>query len=319
MYLGMEIGGTKLQLALGEGDGSLAGLWRARVDPAAGGPGIRRQIVQGAAELLERTGLKRDQVVGVGIGFGGPVDDIAHTVITSHQIAGWDDFPLPQWIGDTLGWRAVLGNDADLAGLAEARFGAGRGLSPIFYITIGSGIGGGLIVDGQIYRGSGRGAAEIGHLRLPIVWEQGLRYVTLEEIASGWGIAACARREASDPGARGLLAEMTRSGTDTITARDVAAAALGGDEHAGAILRRAWEALAEAISQVIALLAPRRLVIGGGVSLMGERILFEPLCRLVADRVFAPCAGRYDIVPAALGEEVVLHGALVLARMALPE
>src|SRR5438067_9215368 len=93
-------------------------------------------------------------------------DDAARrTVIKSHQIEGWDNFPLADWIADLVGLPAALGNDADVAGLAEALHGAGKGLSPIFYITIGSGIGGGFIIDGEIYRGVGRGAAEIGHLR----------------------------------------------------------------------------------------------------------------------------------------------------------
>ena len=118
--------------------------------------------------LLGALGVERSAVRGVGIGFGGPVDDATKTVIRSHQIEGWDDFPLADWISDLLGWPAVLGNDADVAGLAEALFGAGKGLSPIFYITIGSGIGGGLIIDGEIYRGCGRGAAEIGHLE--VLW-----------------------------------------------------------------------------------------------------------------------------------------------------
>src|SRR6266849_1430534 len=164
MYLGIEIGGTKLQIGLGPADGTLAGLWRGGVDAAAGPEGIRRQIHAAVPELLSRSGLNRAQVRGVGIGFGGPVDDITRTVIKSHQIEGWDNFPLADWVSDLLGIPAALGNDADVAGLAEALFGAGKGLSTIFYVTIGSGIGGGLIINGEIYRGCGRGAADIGHL-----------------------------------------------------------------------------------------------------------------------------------------------------------
>src|SRR5947209_5704608 len=183
-YLGIEIGGTKLQLGIGPGDGTLAGLWRDTVDVVAGADGIRRQISAAVPELLARSGIDRAQVKGVGIGFGGPVDDATRTVIKSHQIAGWDGFPLADWIADITGLPAVLGNDADVAGLAEALFGAGKGLSPIFYITIGSGIGGGFIINGEIYRGVGRGAAEIGHLRIPYHgYEQ-----PLEQLASGWGM-----------------------------------------------------------------------------------------------------------------------------------
>src|SRR5579871_2752122 len=165
-YLGIEIGGTKLQLGVGPGNGTLAGLWRGTVDPDAGGEGIRRQITAAVPELLARSGVDRSQLKGVGVGFGGPVDDATRTVITSHQIKGWDGFPLADWVSDITGLPVALGNDADVAGLAEALFGAGKGLSPVFYITIGSGIGGGLIIDGEIYRGCGRGAAEIGHLQI---------------------------------------------------------------------------------------------------------------------------------------------------------
>jgi glucokinase len=308
-YLGIEIGGTKLQLGIGPGDGTLAGLWRDTVDVAAGGDGIRRQIAAAVPELLRQAGVERAAVRGVGVGFGGPVDDATRTVIKSHQIPGWDNFPLADWLADLLGWPVALGNDADVAGLAEALFGAGKGRSPVFYITIGSGIGGGLIVNGEIYRGCGRGAAEIGHLRLArLDGERArLRFGTVEFYASGWSIAD--RGEVRSDAIEAL------AGAGPVTAEIVARAAEQGDPCARRILDEAWTALAEGIGHVIALLCPRRIVIGGGVSLMGEQLLFEPVRRLVAQRVFQPFAGCYDIVPAALGEEVVVHGALALARL----
>lgn len=319
-YLGIEIGGTKLQFGLGPGDGTLLGLWRGEVDPEAGGEGIRRQIVAAMPELLTRAGLDRSHLHGVGIGFGGPVDDATRTVIKSHQIKGWNNFPLADWVGDLLKLPAVLGNDADVAGLAEALFGAGKGLSPIFYITIGSGIGGGLIINGESYRGCGRGAAEIGHLVLAghFLGDSGCAMKcedTLEKLASGWAIAENADHLLwSGEGRDSLLLRLVDGETQRITAHHVAEAAAKGDELAHRILRDAWNHLADAIRQVITLLCPRRIVIGGGVSLMGEQLLFEPLRKLVAERVFAPFAGCYDIVPATLGEEVVVHGALALAR-----
>jgi glucokinase len=323
VYLGIEIGGTKLQLGLGEGDGVLAGLWRARVDVAQGPEGIRRQITEGVPELLAKAGVDRSRVRGVGIGFGGPVDDTTQTVIKSHQIEGWDDFPLATWIGELLGWPAVLGNDADVAGLAEALFGAGKGLSPIFYITIGSGIGGGLILNGEIYRGMGRGAAEIGHLAMRHHVLAGLgaeleQVEILEQLASGWGIAEKVNRFVWQDGARGsLLRHVAESEQRPLTSEDVAEAARQGDATAIRFLDRTWLYLAEAICNVIALLCPRRIIIGGGVSLMGDALLFQPLRALVAEHVFKPFKGCYHIVSAALGEEVVVHGALALARKRL--
>jgi glucokinase len=307
MFLGIEIGGTKLQLGLGAGDGVLAALWRGSVNVAEGPEGIRRQITLAVPELLARAGIERSALRGAGIGFGGPVDDATRTIIKSHQIEGWDDFPLADWITDMLGLPVALGNDADVAGLAEALFGAGKGLSPIFYITVGSGIGGGLIIDGEIYRGVGRGAAEIGHLRVWYVrhgftgdWSDVV--VPLEERASGWAIGRWWKHSK-------LPAEHT--------AEDVVKLARQDDPEALRILNGAWETLADGICHVISLLCPRRIVIGGGVSLIGEKLFFEPLRRLVAERVFKPFAGLTDIVPAAQGEEVVVHGALALARKRL--
>ncbi len=292
MYLGIEIGGTKLQLGLGPGDGTLTGLWRGTVDVAAGGEGIRRQILAAVPELLASARLGASSLNGIGIGFGGPVDDVTRSVIKSHQIAGWDGFSLADWIGESLNLPAVLGNDADVAGLAEAMFGAGRGMSPVFYMTIGSGIGGGLIVKGEIQRGTGKGAAEIGHLRVRDPRTSNGRLDTLENIASGWGIGRAAG----------------------MTAEEVGVAASRGDSRAREVLDNALEALADAICAVIVLVCPQRVVIGGGVSLLGEELFFTPLRRKIGERVFAPFAGLTDIVPASLGEAVVVHGALALAH-----
>jgi glucokinase len=208
-----------------------------------------------------------------------------------------------------------LGNDADVAGLAEALFGAGKGLSPVFYITIGSGIGGGLILDGEVFRGAGRGAAEIGHLRLnvPEVEDD-----TLENLASGWAIEHRAQRFARrNPEQYERLIEQAGGDPGQITTRQIGEAIRQGDRAQRALLEMPLVYLADAICHVIALLCPRRIVLGGGVSLLGEEVLFAPLRRLVAERVFAPFAGLYEIVPAALGEEVVVHGALALARRRL--
>ena len=306
MYLGIEIGGTKLQLGLGHCDGKLLHQWRGEVDAAAGGEGIRRQILAGVPELLASAKLQLSDLAAIGVGFGGPTDDATQAVLVSHHIEGWNGFPLAAWLTEQFGLPATICNDADVAGLAEALHGAGQGLSPIFYITVGSGIGGGLIIDGNIYRGVGRGAAEIGHLRP--VYPQGAQAhdQILEYFASGWGIGKAAERWAAvgyPPKIEG-----------PITGKAVAEAAAKGDKLALALVDSAVQALAEGICSVIKLLCPRRVIIGGGVSLMGEELFFQPLRKYVAERGMYALAGLTDIVPAQLGEEVVLHGAVALAR-----
>ncbi len=311
MFLGIEIGGTKLQLGVGRGDGVLVELVRHDVQAELGAAGILQQIRAATAELAARHKLER-----VGIGFGGPVDTARGVVVKSHHVAGWDDFPLADWCQQELKLPAAIENDCDTAALAEARFGAGQGHSPVFYVTVGTGIGGGLVVDGELYRGSGRGAAEIGHLRPGLLADR--PEATVESLASGTNIAAAARarlaelESGSSPDLTDLL-ERAGGDAEQLTAKIVAEAAADGNRIAREVLGRACRALGWAIAQTITLVSPEVVVAGGGVSLAGETLFFEPLRAEVARYVFPPLAGKYQIVPAALGEEVVVHGALARA------
>ncbi len=322
--LGIEIGGTKLQLGIGRGDGSIRVLERRKVDPARGAGGILDQIDEALGVLLARTGLRAEDLRALGVGFGGPVDSSAGSVRTSYQVEGWSDFPLAERLRQSTGIaRAVVENDADTAGLAEAIFGAGAGCSPLLYLTIGSGIGGALIIEQQIYRGCGVGAVEIGHTEVPLGAGADVQIVPLEDAASGWGIARQARRQAIAPGteSKGHWVVLEAAGADpgAITTEMVAEAAFAGDERAAAILDAARRSLAFALRQAIALCSPRRIILGGGVSLIGEAHWFGPIRALVDASVFPPFRGTFDIVPAALGEQVVVHGALALADRARPE
>jgi glucokinase len=139
----------------------------------------------------------------------------------------------------------------------------------------------------------------------------------LEHLASGWAIEKDAGRRLKEEYAKSSLLAQRSEKRKPISTEDVAEAAKVDDQLSKQILMDAWHSLAEAICHVIALLCPRRIVIGGGVSLMGEELLFQPLRKLVAERVFKPFGDCYDIVPAALGEPVVVHGALALARKRL--
>jgi glucokinase len=192
-FLGIEIGGTKLQLGIGRGQGEIHALKRLQVDPVRQASGIREQISGAFTELLAESGIDRAAVGAVGVGFGGPVDADCGRIERSYQIGGWEDFPLADWIRGELGIpEVVVHNDADTAGLAESRFGSGKGYSPLLYMTVGSGIGGALIIDDRIYRGFGKGAGEIGHLLVPVEDEGPGRRVSLlelEQVASGWAIA----------------------------------------------------------------------------------------------------------------------------------
>lgn len=328
LLLGIEIGGTKLQIGLGHGDGRLLGLRRVAVDATRGAAAIREQIAEESQKVAWLADTSRDRVEAVGIGFGGPVDADRGIVTTSHQVSGWEGFALVDWVRREIGLETIdLQNDADTAGLGEARFGAGAGRSPLLYVTVGSGIGGGLILDGRIYRGAGQGAMEIGHLRVgqPVSEAPEAMPATLEQVASGWSIAQRVRERVAealreDPSGGGPLIDLMTDETTGvielagITTEVVAMAAEFGDGLATEVLGRASRALAEALAHAATLLAPRRIILGGGVSQIGEDLWLGPIRRELNRRVFPPFRGTFDIVPAALGEAVVVHGALALAR-----
>ena len=305
MFLGIEIGGTKLQFGVGSADrGELTVFERAAIRPQDGADGIQRQIQGMVAPLLQRYDVK-----GIGIGFGGPVDMPTGRIVRSHQVDGWDGFPLVDWCRQTFGLPTSMANDSDMAGLGEARFGAGRGARVVFYSNVGSGIGGALLIDQRVYAGSVGIASEVGHLRPGLQADNAQQ--TVESVASGWAIAAAARADAD------LADRLQRQQGDPskpLTGKSVAEAAGAGDKAALAIFSRATQTYGWAIAQMIALLAPEVVVIGGGVPLVGEALFFAPLREQVDRYLYPPLRGSYRIVPAALGEEVVVHGALALAR-----
>ncbi len=325
MFLGIEFGGTKLQVAVGSGRGEpFVAFRRAEARPQDGAEGIRRQVQEIARPLIEEHALR-----GIGIGFGGPVDSEAGRTIVSHQVEGWRGFPLVEWCREALGLPAALGNDSDMAGLAEARFGAGQGHRIVFYTNVGSGIGGALVIDGDVYPGSRGVASEIGHLR-PGLECTGAQQ-TLESIASGWGITAAVQRRVGDAvvarqgaghDAFGLAQPtmdvddlLVRCGgqAEHLTTKIIGEAAADGNALARQAFDRACRAYGWAIGQVGTLLAPGVVVVGGGVALVGEELWLKPLRQYVHQYVIPPLAGTFEIVAAKLGEEVVLHGALALA------
>ncbi len=301
VFIGIEIGGTKLQLVAGDETGVILDRRRLAVESTAGGEGIRAQIAAALPELIER---HRPRAVAVG--FGGPVDWRTGRIECSHQVAGWHGFGLGDWLRGMLpaGVPVYVDNDANVAALGEACFGAGRGFDPVFWINMGSGIGGGLVVAGALYHGAIPGEAEIGHLRLD---RDG---TTLEQRCSGWAVDARIRAAAQREPA-GVLAGLTRT-LQRGEARVLAAAVAAGDAQASRILAEVAEDLAFALSHAVQLFHPRVIVVGGGLSLVGEPLrgaVASVLPRFVMDS-FQPGP---EVRLAGLGEDSVPVGALALA------
>lgn len=316
--LGIEIGGTKIQVGVGAGTGAVGPFLRQQVDPSRGSGGILEQLSSMVPEVIAQARAAGMTPVAVGVGFGGPVDGEAGIVRVSHQVAGWENMPLARLLADRLQMPVFLGNDADLAGWAEATVGAGAGESPVVYMNIGSGIGGALCLKGELYDAHGAGAVEIGHLRFcpPSLPDRSMPpgpWPTLEDLCSGWGIANRARQgAAADPRAGACLLNLAGGRVEKITTEMVVQAARERDSFAEEIWRQTIEWLGVAVANVITLFNPRLFVIGGGVGEVGP-FLLDPLAEAVHRQSFAPFRGRCQLVKARLGEEVVVHGAIGLA------
>ena len=297
--VGIEIGGTKLQIVTGDARGSVGGRFHFSVDRAAGATGIRRQI-EGTLRRL----VAAEDILALGVGYGGPVDWRTGHIRCSHHVAGWSDFPLGAWLHEIAGCPVAVDNDANVAALGEARLGAGSGRNPVFYVTLGSGVGGGLVAEGRVFHGASPGEAEIGHVRLDRAG------TTVESRCSGWAVDRRIREQVQrEPS--GVLARLVGESSGA-EARHLAAALHGSDPAARDILREAAADLAFGLSHVVHLFHPEVIVLGGGLSLLGEPLraaATEALPPFVMDAFQPPPA----IALATLREDAVPVGALLLA------
>jgi glucokinase len=277
--LAFDIGGTKFTLAAFEGSRMVRR--ESRLTDAEGG----RDWMLAQLREIASAWQAEQEFQACGIGFGGPVDYAAQRIALSTHVGGWQDFELTAWVRDELGVPAVMDNDADVGGLGEAIHGAGAGYDPIFYMTISTGIGGGIIIGGDIYRGADSYAGEIGHLTIRPGGPECLCGARgcLERMCCGLWLARDHGRPAEE-----LLRD------PDFVCRYVADLALG-------------------LKAAIMLLNPARIVIGGGISKAGES-LFGPLREELRRQITGWSRARIDVVPAALGDDSVLWGALALAR-----
>jgi glucokinase len=305
---GIDIGGTKIAVALESlGGERIAG----RRFPTLAPLGPEAIIGNIAAAVDEMSAEARAEVRAVGLGCPGSVDRERGTVLNPINLPGWHEFPVVRTIEERLGVPAAIENDAKLAALGEHAHGAGRGFKDIVYLTISTGVGGGVIVNNQLLRRLGAG--EVGHMTiLPDGPPCGCgSRGCLDALCSGTAIARRAREllAAGEPSA---LTQMV-AGPGKITARTVAEAARAGD----ALARRVWDEMIHYLSigvgNVVTILAPEAVVLGGGVASSGEQLL-GPLRPLVEQRARMIPVESLRILQAALGGESGIHGALVLAR-----
>jgi glucokinase len=305
---GIDIGGTKIALGLGGLDAQLLSLSRL---PTQTEPGPHR-IMQAALDRLEQMALEIEaQIVAIGVCCGGPLDRQKGLILSPPNLPRWDEFPIMKVVNERFAVPALLDNDANAAALGELHYGAGRGLQDLMYMTISTGIGGGLIVRGKVVHGVADAAGEVGHMTVqpdgPLCG-CGSRGC-LEVICSGTAIARRARER--------LLSGNVHSSMNgkSITAKVVAEAAREGDVVAREIWDETVYYLAIGIGAVISILAPEAVILGGGVSLAGDQLL-EPLKEQVQSRSKLLPADKINILQAALAGDSGVYGTLFLAQRA---
>ncbi len=297
--LSIEIGGSKLQIFAGNATGEILERCRFTVNRDEGGEGIRAQIAAALPDLISRW-----KPAAIGVGYGGPVDWKTGRIKCSHHVKGWDDFPLGEWLGAQTGLPVFVENDANVAALGEAIHGAGKGQSPVFWVNSGSGVGGGLVVDGRLYHGAVPGEMEIGHVRLD---QDG---TIVEDRCSGWAVDR-AVRDAAQKEPDSVLARLTAGMKAGGEARTIAPALAQSCPVADRVLTSAMSNLAFALSHIVQLVHPEIIVVGGGLHLIGE-----PMRKRIADalpRWVMSAFGAPPVALAKLGEDSVPVGGLALA------
>jgi glucokinase len=277
--LAIDIGGTKFSMAVFDGDRMVRRESRS-TDAAGGREWMLGQIREIALAWQSEAGFER-----CGIGFGGPVDFREQRVALSTHVGGWRDFRLAGWVRDLLHVPAVMDNDANAGAIGEGEYGAGKGFSPLLYMTLSTGIGGGIYADGRVWRGADSYGGEIGHL----------------SIRPDGPDCLCGARGCYERLCGGLWLERDYGKPASELMRDAD------------FVRRYVVDLALGLKAAVMLLNPARIVIGGGIAKAGEA-LFAPLRSELRRQVTAWSKARIDVVPAALGDDSVLYGALALAR-----
>jgi glucokinase len=312
--LALDFGGSKLIAAVvAPAIGKILSLKRAPTPVERGADGSIELIAQLGNEAITALNPTSQEIEAIGISFGGPVSRDRRHVVHSMHVSGWDSVDLPDRIGRIFAKPAYMDNDANAAALGEWRLGAGHGVQNMLYVQVSTGIGAGLILNGNLYRGSGL-AGELGHI---IVCEDGPlctcgKKGCVESLASGWAIArdgkALMEKDAST-----LLSTLAHNDPTAITAELVLLASKSGDPGSQSIFRHAFRSLAAGIAILIRILDPEVIVIGGGVAQARESLLevLNPALKEFLSPVFRD---RVELRFSTLAGYETLFGAALLTR-----
>jgi glucokinase len=314
LIVGVDLGGTQIRAALADEEGRI--LRRASCLTLAE-EGLEPVIGRIEGTIYEAMGsTDRGQVQGIGVVAPGPLDPRKGIIMKAPNLPGWKNVPLKDLVEKEFGLPVLVGNDANLAALAEQRFGAGQGIADLIYITVSTGIGGGIIANNRLLLGAQGFAGEVGHQTIEA---HGPRcncgsIGCLEALAAGPAIARSARQLIRTGIGMGI-ADLAGGDLDKVTAKEVNQAAQAGDPIAIEIFRQAGFYIGVGIVNLLHLFNPSLIIIGGSVAKAGD-FLFEPIRATVRERAMASYYWEHTpIVPATLGDDVGLLGAVALVLL----
>jgi glucokinase len=311
LFIGVDLGATKVLALVARETGEVLGVSRRPTDAHEGPEAVVRRIVQCARSALDEAGVPLEAVAGVGAMAAGPLDLARGIVTTPPNLPGWRDVPLRDMLRDAFGLPVLLENDANAQGYGEYRFGAGKGARNLLFVTVSTGIGGGIVMDGRIYHGASGAAGEVGHVPLESAGPPcGAGHPgDLEAMASGLAIAREAR-DALRQGRCPVLRRLASEGRD-VTAEAVAEAASLGDAGAIGILERAGRYLGMGLAGLVNVLNPDTVVLGGGLTNIGNMYL-APAREELERRAFPQALADVRVAIGSLGEQAGALGAVAL-------
>jgi len=310
LILGVDLGGTKIAAALATAEGEILTRGYCPTPGEAESQAIMSSILRTIEETVSSGKVRLSQLLGIGVAAAGIIDSDKGMIITSPNIPDLREVPLKHAVEQRFGIPTYVGNDATLAALGEWYFGLKKSVANLIYITVSTGIGGGIIANGRLYTGAHGFAGEVGHMTVDVngpkcncgnvgCWEA---------LASGTALAREAIRQIRE-GANTSIAELVGGDLSGIDAKVVFQAAEGGDELANKLISRLAYYFGIGLVNLVNIFNPELILIGGGVAKMGD-LLLQPAINLVKQRAYVTLAYNVEIKPALLGDDSGVLGAV---------
>ena len=315
VWIGIDVGGTKTAIVISANPPAVLGRTAFATLPHKGADRALKLAKEGIRRLLAQQGLGISAIKRIGVSCGGPLDRIQGIIQSPPNLPTWDNVPIKAIMEEEFGAECQVENDANAGAVAEHRFGAGKGTQNMVFLTMGTGLGAGIITDGHLYHGTNDLAGEVGHIRLTRTGPVGHNKAgSAEGWASGGGMAQLATQavaRAAKNKQQTALTKLLHSGK-ALTARDVGLAAQKGDRVALGILQSTGRRLGAVLSILVDLLNPERIVIGGLAMRLGD-LLLEPARSVMRREALAPALVNCEVIPAALDERIGDVAALCVA------